>query len=192
MAPTAASITECNAIITPTSHMIVRFDERSDAASQGLETSGRVGERSTRIDFRAHASRAAAEARVDQRLQVLEGARAFIATGQSTPLPQREVIRTPGGVVAQETMVIRETTTGFEAVPRIAGDTVFLDISPQRESASGELQRAATTASGRLGEWFEIAGVAGSAIRDDRAILSGTRSRASDTRRIWVKVEELR
>lgn len=169
----------------------VRFDDRADASSQGVEGGARIGNRGARVDVRAHDSQSNSAERVDQRMQVLEGGRAFIATGQSTTLPQRQIIHTPGGVVAQETMVVHETATGFEAVPRLSGNNVFLDISPQRETP-GQFQRAATTVSGRLGEWFEIGGVSGSASRDDRGILSANRAQSSETRRIWVKVEELR
>jgi hypothetical protein len=172
--------------------ILVRFDDRSHASSQGVEAGGRIGNRGARVDVRAHDSRSSAEERVDQRLQVLEGGRAFIATGQSTGIPQRQVIQTPAGVVSQETIVVYETATGFEAVPRVSGQTVFLDISPQRETAGGQVQRVATTVSGRLGEWFELGGVSGSSARDDRGILSGSRAQGSESRRIWVKVEELR
>jgi type II secretory pathway component GspD/PulD (secretin) len=160
--------------------ILVRLEEHADTASRGVEASGRIGNRGSRIDVRAQDERARAEERVDQRIQVLEGARAFIATGQSTAIPQQEAI------------VIRETATGFEAVPRVSGETVFLDISQQRETPGGQFQRASTTVSGRLGEWFEVGGTAGAASRDERAILSGSRAGSSQARRIWVKVEELR
>ena len=170
----------------------VRFDDRADASSQGVEAGGRIGSRGSRIDVRAHDNRSAAEERVDQRVQVLEGSRAYIATGRSTGVPQRQIIQTPAGVVAQDTIVIHETSTGFDAVPRVSGEMVFLDIVPQRETSGGQFQRAGTTASGRLGEWFEIGGATTVASRDDRGIASASRSHASDSRRIWVKVEEMR
>jgi hypothetical protein len=170
----------------------VRFDDRAQASSQGIEAGGRIGNRSSRVDVRAHDSRSASDERIDQRLQVLEGGRAFIATGHSTGVPQRQLIQTPAGVVAQETIVVHETATGFEAVPRLSGDTVFLDIAPQRETAGGQFQRVLTTVSGRLGEWFELGGTAGNASRDDRGIVSANRALSSEQRRIWVKVEEMR
>lgn len=160
--------------------ILVRLEERAEAASRGVETSGRIGSRGARIDVRAQDERARAEDRIDQRIRVLEGGHAFIATGQSTAIPQ------------QEAVVIRETATGFEAVPRLSGDTVFLDILQQRETPGGRFQRASTTVSARLGEWFEVGGAAGTATRDDRAILSGTQAQSSEARRIWIKVEEIR
>jgi hypothetical protein len=49
-----------------------------------------------------------------------------------------------------------------------------------------------TSVLGRLGEWFEIGGIAASGARDERGIASASRSRSSESRRIWVKVEEIR
>jgi len=157
----------------------VRFDDALDAASEGVEASGRIGNRGSRIDIRAHDQRSTAAERVDQRIQVLEGGRALIMTGRSTPM-------------GRDTIVIRETATGFEAIPRLAGgDTVLVDIAPQRETLD-QHQRLVTTVSARLGEWFEIGAAATEAARDDRGIASASRSRSSDARRVWLKVEELR
>lgn len=170
----------------------VRFDDALDAASQGVEASGRIGNRGSRVDIRAHDQHSAAAERVDQRIQVLEGGRALIMTGRSAPMTQRQIIQTPGGVVAQETTVIRETATGFEAIPRLSGgDTVLVDIAPQRETFD-QHQRLVTTVSARLGEWFEIGGAVTGAARDERGIASASRSRSSDARRVWLRVEELR
>ena len=170
----------------------VRFDDAVEAASQGIEASGRISNRGTRVEIGAHDQGGSATERVDQRIQVLEGGRALIMTGRSTPMAQRQIIQTPGGVVAQETMVIRETATGFEAVPRLAGgDTVLVDIAPQRETLDQQ-QHLVTTVSARLGEWFELGGAATGAARDDRGIASASRSRVSEARRVWLKIEELR
>jgi hypothetical protein len=101
--------------------------------------------------------------------------------------------------VSQEIQVIQETTSGFEVVPRVTGERVFLDIAPQRERFTGpgvpagvESQRLSSSVSGRLGEWFEIGGAVENAARDDRGLASSRSSSASRTRAIWVKVEELR
>lgn len=153
----------------------VRFDNAGSTASRGIETTGRIGNRGTRIEVRGHDDRSNTAERVDQRIQVLEGGRALIMIGQSTPVP--------GG--------IWESGTGLEAVPRLAGDTVYLEIAPQKESFDRQ-QRIATTLSARLGEWFEVGGAVSGAAREERGIASGSRSRSSETRRVWLKVEELR
>ena len=127
-----------------------------------------------------------AEERVDQRVQALEGARAMIYTGESRPVRQRQFIQTPAGVISQEVTVVQETTSGFEVIPRVVGDTVQVQIAQQRVGSA-----AATTASGRLGEWFELGSVAMTAARDDRGIASASRSSGGETRRVWIRVDEV-
>ena len=174
--------------------ILVRFDDSGETARQGIEASGRIGNRGSDVDVRAQDSRAAREERIDQRVQALEGSRAYISTGQSRPAMQRQRIQTPAGVVTQDTFVVQEAVTGFEVVPRVSGDRVFLDIAPQRQSfdrqGGVQEQRVTTSASGRLGEWFELGAIVASGSRDERG-LAGSRSRFSESRRVWVKVEEI-
>jgi hypothetical protein len=152
----------------------VRFEDRGQAIGRDIATDARVSNRGARVEVRGRDHQSNAVERVDQRIQVLEGARALIMTGQSTPLPG----------------AVWDTGSGFEAVPRVSGDSVLVDIAPQKESLERQ-QRLATTLSARLGEWFEVGGAVSSAARDERGIASGSRSRSSETRRVWLKVEEL-
>src|SRR2546421_7849024 len=147
----------------------VRFDQGLDAASRGIDASGRL---------RAEDSRLHAEERVDQRVQALEGARATILTGESRPVRQRQFIQTPAGVISQEVTVVQETASGFEVIPRLAGDTVQVEIVQQRQNPAC-YQRSDTVASGRLGEWFELGSVA----------MSG--ALGGETRRVWIRADEL-
>jgi len=111
----------------------VRFDQALDAASRGIDASGRLGNRDSRVDIRAEDSRMRAEERVDQRVQALEGARATILTGESRPVRQRQFIQTPAGVISQEVTVVQEATSGFEVVQRCGN---------HRERAPGRMVRA--------------------------------------------------
>ena len=168
----------------------VRFDSSLDAASRGIEAGGRVTNRDAQVELRAQDSLSRAEERVDQRVQALEGARATILTGESRPLRQRQYIQTPAGVVSQEVTVVQEMTSGFEVVPRLSGDTVQVEIAQQRASAAG-YERAGTTASGRLGEWFLLGAVAMGGSRDARGIASASQSSGGETRRVWIRVDEI-
>ena len=154
----------------------VRFDIALQSARSGAEAEARVSNRGSRAELRIEDSRSARDQQVDQRLQVLEGGQAFISTGES---------RNFG-----------EAATGFAVVPRISGGDVFLDILAQQENfARGgaiQGQRAASTVSGRLGDWIELGGAAGSDARAQSGILSSRSGTATGDRRIWVKVEELR
>lgn len=154
----------------------VRFDGVSDSSSRRLEAGGRISNRGSDITVRADESRASGVERVDQRLQVLEGGRAYIATGQSTPI--------------LDGSVVRETATGFEAVPRLSGDWAQIDISARRESnALG--QGVVTTVSTRVGEWVEVGSAVEQSARSDRSLLASRERSAGEARRIWLKVEEL-
>jgi hypothetical protein len=168
------------AIDTPLRRLqiLVRFERDAESARQG--------------------ARGSSTERVDQRVQVLEGGRAVIATGESRPLRQHNVVRTPGGVVAAESTVMQEIASGIEVVPRLSGNTVLLEIAQRREVAgvithgSVHVQRAVSTVSGHLGEWFELAGTGEARERDQRGILAAQSAASGEARRIWVKVEELK
>lgn len=170
----------------------VRFDEGSDASRRAVQAGGTLGNRGSNLELRAQDLQSTSAERVDQRLQVVEGGRAFITVGQSRPVQQRQRIQTPGGVVTQETFVMQDATTGFEVSPRLAGDRVFVDIASQREAFSGPGVQAASAASGRLGEWFELGSIASGGVQGARGIASADSARASGTTRVWVKVEEIR
>jgi hypothetical protein len=162
----------------------VRFDDSLERERRAVGASGTISSSRSRIDINAQDSHRSAGERVDQRLQVLEGSRAIIFTGQSRPL------RAPDGVF------IQELATGFEVTPRLAGGGVLLEIAPQRESpgaqpGSVQGQRVATTITTRLGEWVEIGGTASAAARDKRGLASSSQRRVGESRRVWLKVEEL-
>ena len=173
----------------------VRFDDAMTASKQRLEASGRIGTDGSRVELRAQDARTQYGENVDQRVQVVEGGRAFIVTSQSRPIAQRQRIQTPGGVIARDSFVLQDAATGFEVVPRLSGDTVFLDIAPQRErltdSGAVQGQRVSSGARAKLGEWFELGGIVGGGIRDDRGLASASRSGSTESRRVWVKVEEI-
>lgn len=160
----------------------VRFVDSFDASRRAIGASGRIGTGGSNVEIRARDSSASAEGRVDQRLQVLEGSHAMIYTGQSQPVRERRFIHTPGGVVSQEVTVLQDTRMGFEIVPRVTGSAVQVDIA----GSAGY-----TTASGPLGEWFELGSVAMAGNQASRGIASSAQSTTSETRRVWIKVDAL-
>lgn len=166
-------------------------EERRHGAGAQVEL--RSGD--SRAAVRILDSASAAQERIDQRVQVIEGARAWIAAGESRPAAEHRVLRTPDGRVIRETVVAeRQAVSGFEVVARLAGDSVHLEIAPQRQAfaPSGALrtERASTVVRARLGEWIEIGGAATAAAASERGILSSREASASATAAIWVKVEE--
>ncbi|MFM9969995.1 MAG: hypothetical protein ACKVQK_16520 [Burkholderiales bacterium] len=156
-----------------------------------------LGTRETGINVRLADGSTRREERVDQQVQALEGSPAFISIGQAQPLATRNVTRAPNGaVIVTDSVSYRDISTGFEVVPRIAGERVFLDINPRRETpgpgGTVNVQRMSTSASGRLGEWFEIGAIAMNSSSQSGGILSSSNSQRQENRRVWVKVEELK
>jgi type II secretory pathway component GspD/PulD (secretin) len=151
----------------------VRFEESREAALGRVEGSARIGSGGSRFDLKAQESRASSGERVDQRVQVLEGSRAVIYSGQSRPVRQR--IHTPGGVIPQEVTVVHDQATGFTVVPQLAGKGVRLEIAGQ----SGA-QQSATSVEAGLGDWVHLGSTSTAA------------AYRSELQRVWLKVEELR
>lgn len=140
--------------------------------------------------------------RTTQSVRVMEGREAFVRVGQSVPVRERQVQRTIVGGQVVERVVdgtqYRDVTTGFYVLPRLSGDRVMLDISPQRESLSTQVpggvnvQRVVTTVSGRLGEWMEIGGISQDSSGRQSVLLGRTTTAVSDNRRVLIRVEEVR
>lgn len=162
----------------------------------GAVIEGRSGD--SRVATRVWSTRGNSADRLSQRVQVVEGGSAFIQVGSSIPVPFTQIIAGPrGGAISQGTEY-RDIGSGFYAMPRVNGDQVTLDISPQKESLSetqyGEIRtaRLVSTVRGRLGEWMELGGSGYSEQIDQRGITRyGTRDTQSQ-RRLWVKVDVVR
>ena len=164
--------------------ILVRFDEAQDAERRELGASGRISSRGARVDVTAEQAWRVGAERVDQRLQVLEGGRAFIMAGQSRPL------MAPGETVVQD------SGTGFEVVPRLSGSDVTLEILQQREVAGArpgivQGQQISSVVSTALGHWVEIGGTVSDRRAEERGISSARSAGEVKSRRVWVKVEEI-
>jgi type II secretory pathway component GspD/PulD (secretin) len=210
------------AIDTPARRLLIRVSQNRDEQSrqQGSEVAGQIvidqrgritqpssgTQGNTRIEVRRGASSITAQAHdrhstessgSTQMVQVVEGGRALIHVGQSLPIPLRQMAFGPRGAVVSEGIVYRDLGQGFYAAPRVIGDRVTLEISPQFDSpgkqgyGSIETQRLSTTVSGRLGEWLELGGSSQQTNFGERGNLHSGSSQASDRRSVWLQVEEL-
>jgi type II secretory pathway component GspD/PulD (secretin) len=202
----------------------VRQDATGDSRRRDAEISGNVGgdharvivpggagqrggtvviqDENDRVRARVFDTRSVTSDRNAQTAQVLEGNVALISAGQSVPVRRQRVVRNAvgGRVVEQvvEDVEYRDVVTAFYVRPRVAGDVVTLEVSPQHDTLSREtpggvnVQRVATTVSGRLGEWIELGGVDRDRAERGTETLGTTIRAGSDTRRVLVKVEEAR
>jgi hypothetical protein len=187
----------------------VRQDAGGSFAQRGAGVSGTVGGGDVRVGINEPArprsgvsagvydARGAGEDRMTSQVQALEGSPAYISTGQSAPVRSTVVTPAPGGgSVVQSTTTFQNVSSGFYVIPRVSGDRVFLDIAPQRAApgpqGTASYQQIVTTASGRLGEWFQLGGVDQSASQSQTGILSGASAARASASSIWVRVDELR
>jgi hypothetical protein len=137
-----------------------------------------------------------------QSVRVIEGREAFLRVGEAAPVRERQVQRSVvgGRIVEQvvETTQYRDAASGIYVRPRVSGDRVTVDVSAQRESLSAQAHRGVnvqgvvTTVSGRLGEWIEIGGIGREASAEQSALLGRSSTAARDSRRVLIKVEEVR
>jgi hypothetical protein len=174
-------------------HARVTVPEQPGRAGARVE----VGSGDDRVSAKVWASAGQATSADEQQLQVLEGNAAFIQVGQSVPYRGRTVYRDARGAsVVEDHTSYRDVTSGFYVLPRVVGEQVILEINPQQNTlgprGTVNVQQAATTVSGRLGEWIELGGVGQQAEAQGSGTVYSTRRLSSDTRSIFVKVEELR
>lgn len=167
-------------------------------AGRGVGVEIRSGESVVRGN--AYEARTGGSEDVAQRVQTVEGGRAWISVGQSVPVPLRQRIVTPGGSVVTDSVEYRDIGSGFYAEPRVAGDRVTVDIGaahdrPARGAGlppgSTDTQQLSTTVSGRLGEWMELGGAHQETAAERRDLTRYSTRRSSDDQRIWLKVEQL-
>lgn len=160
------------------------------------DTGVEVRQGGSRVGVQGGDVRRSGEERADQFVRVLDGEEAFIRIGRSLAVPFRRVTAGPGGVTVTGGLVYRDIGQGFHAVPRLAGDRVTVEISPQFDSpgdrGSGDVdtQRLTTTVTGRLGEWIELGGSARQAQGAETRMTGMASGEMRDTSSVWLRVEE--
>lgn len=156
-----------------------------------------IGQGRDRLKANVISTRSLEAGRNTQQLQVLEGNRALVRTGQSMPVPQRQVIQHPWGSQVVDTTEYRDVERGFYVLPRVSGDRVTVEIDAQNDAPGRgdpqavSTQRASTTLSGRLGEWMELGGTGSQETVDDGTISTRSLARSREQRSVLIRVEEV-
>lgn len=190
------------ALDTPVRRLMISLrqegSDSSDAGGAGVSGRVEVGAGGMAISGRGHLYQSDSRSRRDvaQQVQTIDGGRAVIMVGQSYLLPMRQLVIGPAGAVLAETLVQRDLASGLVAVPRLAGETVTIDISPRDETpgplpGSVNSQRLLTTVSGRIGEWMELGGSATQQSTAAGGLASQVTQSASRERRLLLKVDVL-
>lgn len=164
----------------------IRSDRAAANANEAARRESGVSVRGTQSSNRTQSGGVAS-------VSVQEGASAFIASGTSVPIVT--TVAAGGGrrPWAASSTQYRELTNGFLVTPRVTGRGVVLDIEQKAErlhNGTIESQRLTTQVNARLGQWVQIGGVDRSETSTQRGVLNRQYSTNSDTRLVWVKVEE--
>lgn len=127
----------------------------------------------------------------------MEGAPAWIATGAEIPLPYAQSTVTPFGAGVASGIAYRQVSSGFYVTPRVQGDgTLVLEVAPELQRAAPDgsgliaSRGAATTVTGRLGEWIAIGGASIAEGGTDAELLARTRRQGDNSYAVWIRVEE--
>lgn len=130
-------------------------------------------------------------------VRLLEGQEAFVQTGVSVPTPEQRLAITGIGVVARGGVRYRDVTKGFFVRPRLTPSGVSVEISTHRNTlgrgggGTFDVRSSATTVSGALGRWMQVAGVSETSKRSATGIAHATRSRARDDYNVYLKVDRV-
>lgn len=200
---TPANLAELQRVITrldtPAQPLLitVRQDRAGTINQQDLAVDGSLvvgsGGTDARARLGAQNSRSLSVRGGEQALRVNDGGRAWIALSTAVPFRFRQWAANAGGWTETEHTHFIEAVRGFVVVPRVRGDRVLLEISPQDEQfdrrGSVEGMRLATTVEGRLGEWIALGGASASRRDNDGTGLSSSTSASLSSRGVWVRVE---
>lgn len=178
-------------------------------AMSGVRQSGNTritvsNEESTRPGNTSTAGSYRIERRTSRRLDfptrfvsVLDGHRAFIQVGRSYPQVQPFVALANGQLDIGAGIVYRDVTTGFEVLPRLHGDKVWIEVTPQFSFTSNhgsravDFQRLHTTIDARIGQWVDLGGVVGENSEITRTILGRTTVTGATRRRILIRIDRI-
>lgn len=151
--------------------------------------------RNSSVDISVQDRQRRSQDAADQMVRVMDGGSAYISAGISVPIPLRSVYLSPTGAVITESTVYQDLASGFYATPKLMGDRVTIDISPQQTSplhgayGTQAVQRLYTTVQTRLGEWVQIGAANDAATRHNRQLTGRDTQTDSSQHSVWIKVE---
>ncbi len=129
----------------------------------------------------------------NQFINVLDGERAFISSGQIVPFTQEWVSITRRYVQIERLTDWREVTTGFAVRPRTIGNQVELEITPRISSMNQQgfidFNELSTIVSLSLGEWLDIGGTMQNKDEISHKILGSQSVSNSQNSRLLIKVD---
>jgi len=132
---------------------------------------------------------------IEQRLQVIEGQRAFFYEVQ-TQIPEQLLISSQGLLVLKNPQSPSQTRDSLEIVPRIVRDSVVMEFYITQSTAGGtanrspRTQRIGSTVSAKWGEWVDAGGsVYGNA--NAGSVTTSTNDLRRNNRLLFLRADEV-
>ena len=180
----------------PPRRLVIHVRQR-DALNASASGGGVVVQRGTvGAQVRNRQTRGAGDAA--QRVMAVEGQPAQILAGVSVPVTTAEASFGGWWPGQERAIAYRDATAGFRVIPRLAGDSVTLEVQQHAVRPQGgaqtppfAVQEAQTTVRGRLGEWLPLGAVTTSAAQTGRGIASTFGTRREGDVQVEVMVEAL-
>ncbi|MBU1192344.1 MAG: hypothetical protein KKE76_11600 [Gammaproteobacteria bacterium] len=177
----------------------VRRAAREEIEREGARANVNVGVVNGDVEARGraiiHSTRDKSGERNNYQVTTLEGTPAYINTGEAFPVPTQNDYVVNGQVVVTQGLEYQQLNSGFYALARTQGNSVSIDISPQREvldpRGSGRIQSTSlvTSVRGRLGEWLELGGTSQQRSHEGGGLLRSTRGKDDTQQTLWLKVD---
>jgi type II secretory pathway component GspD/PulD (secretin) len=127
-----------------------------------------------------------------QIVMTLEGRPASIHIIQSIPIREVRNLRSGNQITAFESIRFKDVRTGLMVLPRLKGDQVILEVSPQKSRLNGqsiETFGIDTVVRGQIGEWMELGGVTQKRKGSEAGIVDRTATHNDESRKVFLKVD---
>ncbi len=173
----------------------IRHEKIVISTGQPIPQNDGLTVRSDGLAYSTNSTQRTFSTRAEQQIRAIEGSPAFIYTGESRQVPDRDQYGNPLSTEVN-------ANKGFYVTARLAGDRVILDISTSNDSfdpSSGSSSRDAamttqhlsTSVSGHIGEWISLGGVTLGDQNDEKALAKKITTRSESLGGISVKISPI-
>jgi type II secretory pathway component GspD/PulD (secretin) len=159
-------------------------------ASDKLVLGGDVSE--GKLDVRLLDKKRRTDEMDTQTVTTLEGRPASVYIIQSIPIREVRNLQSGNQITAFESIRFKDVRTGLMVLPRLNGDQVILEVSPQKSRLNGQFIETFgidTVVRGRIGEWMELGGVTQNGKRAGAGIGNHTATHNNESRKVFLKVD---
>jgi type II secretory pathway component GspD/PulD (secretin) len=128
-----------------------------------------------------------------QVVTTLEGSAATIYFIRRIPFKEKRIFSNEDKITEIESIQFKNVRTGFTVLPRIRGDQVILEISPQQSRIkNGAIETVGlnTVLRGQVGEWIELGGLNQNRNERGTGVANDNMSEQVEERSVFLKVEE--